>query len=339
MLGPLLTVLLANMLRSGALAFAYLAVARLLGQTVKPLQAFWPLAAVCVIAAALLEDRIPRAALLGLVYAVQSGQILVLLLAAPPGPGRAMLRLLALVVAASCAAFVARSTVILHSPELLTPSLVSSGVQSVTLLTGVAAIVLGTLAFSGIRRNRYDEHMTRLATRDALTGIFNRGTLMDLGHKSVSAAVRARQPVSVLMLDLDHFKRVNDRFGHACGDRMLEQVTGIVAEKLREEDVLGRYGGEEFCVVLPNTDTEGARITSERIRTAIEAHEFELGTARTRITVSIGVATLAPTGSATLESLVMRADAALYQAKRRGRNRVVIAAPEASPAPGAAGAP
>ncbi|MBK8065701.1 MAG: diguanylate cyclase [Betaproteobacteria bacterium] len=84
---------------------------------------------------------------------------------------------------------------------------------------------------------------------------------------------------------------------------------------------------------------KGARITSERIRTAIEAHEFELGTARTRITVSIGVATLAPTGSATLESLVMRADAALYQAKRRGRNRVVIAAPEASPAPGAAGAP
>jgi diguanylate cyclase (GGDEF)-like protein len=212
-------------------------------------------------------------------------------------------------------------------------------VQSVTLLTGVAAIVLGTLAFSGIRRNRYDEHMTRLATRDALTGIFNRGTLMDLGHKSVSAAVRARQPVSVLMLDLDHFKRVNDRFGHACGDRMLEKVTAIVAEKLREEDVLGRYGGEEFCVVLPNTDTEGARITSERIRTAIEAHEFELGSARTRITVSIGVATLAPTGSATLESLVMRADAALYQAKRRGRNRVVIAAPEASPAPGAAGAP
>jgi two-component system, cell cycle response regulator len=158
---------------------------------------------------------------------------------------------------------------------------------------------------------------------DALTGLPNRRHLQDQLAASASAAARHGHAMAVLMVDVDHFKRVNDRLGHAGGDDVLRRVALCLANACRAEDVAGRWGGEEFLVVSPSTDAEGAAALGERIRSSAETevvvvHEGE----RIPVTVSVGVAA----GTDDVDTMVRHADAALYEAKAAGRNRVVSAA-------------
>jgi diguanylate cyclase (GGDEF)-like protein len=161
---------------------------------------------------------------------------------------------------------------------------------------------------------------------DSLTGVYNRRTLFELGEKELSRSRRTGSSLSLIILDLDHFKRINDKYGHLGGDAILLRFVEVVRGCLRQSDVLTRYGGEEFCILLPDVGVAGAKVVAERIRSTIEASTFFVGAVPLTVTASVGVAAL-PTGSAaiTLSSLVQRADQALYIAKRDGRNRVSVA--------------
>lgn len=161
------------------------------------------------------------------------------------------------------------------------------------------------------------------AMRDTLTGALNRAAFDTMLEKEIDIVKRHNNPLSLLVLDIDHFKKINDTFGHAMGDNALRAMVNRINEKIRSSDILFRYGGEEFTIVLSNTDSDGALLLAGRIREAIEEMIYINDDVMMHFTVSIGVATLADEESGT--SLFDRADKVLYDAKRAGRNRVMLA--------------
>lgn len=169
------------------------------------------------------------------------------------------------------------------------------------------------------------EKLKTLAVTDGLTGVYNyRAFRRQLKHE-ISRSRRFRMPVSLLIIDIDHFKEYNDRFGHLNGDRALQQFASLLKKDIREIDCLARYGGEEFTVILPGTDKESSAFVAEKLRVLVEETDFSLmdSTESSRITVSIGAATY-PDDADNEETLIHLTDQALYKAKRTGRNRFVI---------------
>lgn len=160
------------------------------------------------------------------------------------------------------------------------------------------------------------------AHHDPLTGVGNRAALENTLNREVNLALRHDQPLSLLVVDIDWFKQVNDRHGHTVGDAVLRSVAHVMSNVLRSDDLLFRYGGEEFVVLLRGTRQEGAVVLAERIRTAVEAAVCVYEGKNIGVTVSIGVASLREEGG---DKLFDRADHALYEAKQQGRNRVVVA--------------
>ncbi|MCA9543263.1 MAG: diguanylate cyclase, partial [Myxococcales bacterium] len=159
------------------------------------------------------------------------------------------------------------------------------------------------------------------AIRDELTGLYNRRHARTRLDEELARAVRHRHPLTVLMADLDHFKTLNDTFGHRMGDEALREVARVLQAECRAEDLVARYGGEEFLVVLPDTPGEGGELTADRIRAALAQVQVRCDGERARMTVSIGVASLADVSEARSEVLIQAADRALYAAKRAGRDR------------------
>jgi len=160
---------------------------------------------------------------------------------------------------------------------------------------------------------------------DQLTGMCNRRHLLAEGYRIINVAIRARRPCSCLMVDIDHFKLVNDEHGHPVGDRYLIHIAGCIMAATRESDLAARYGGEEFVVLAPNAGLEEARTLAERIRASVAESPLKLPTAVLNNTVSIGVAeySMEPDfGANILEDMIEKADKALYRAKQFGRNRV-----------------
>lgn len=211
-------------------------------------------------------------------------------------------------------------------------------VEPAPLGEALLALTISTLlafSMSGLTRmlmasRTTQRELTRLATTDALTGVSSRRHLLAELDKALQRAARNRQPVSVLMLDIDHFKAINDRHGHAIGDQVLVTIAARCRERLRVVDVFGRVGGEEFVAVLPETDAAGALITAERLLSDIGDSAVPTQGGAIAVTVSIGAATHdprtplpdAPPGIGIAEALLQRADAALYRAKAAGRNNV-----------------
>ena len=163
-----------------------------------------------------------------------------------------------------------------------------------------------------------------LATMDVLTAVWNRRHFMEQAAGEVARAWRYGRPLSVLLFDLDHFKLVNDTYGHAAGDETLRMVVQRARDALRASDGIGRYGGEEFVVLLPETDADAAQVAAERVREAIAATPVAFDEHRFPVTASIGVATWRDS-EPSIEQALRRADAALYEAKLAGRNRVSVA--------------
>ena len=199
-----------------------------------------------------------------------------------------------------------------------------------TIMLVSASAVLGALLWEidalYRRAAASNELLAEMATRDALTGLFNRRHLDLRLAESLREAQAAGRPLALLLLDLDHFKAVNDDFGHAAGDAALRTVAAALSSRLRRGgDVLARYGGEEFAVVLPDADTAAAAALAERLRQAVAEAAVPAPIAGRGLTVSIGVA-VDPGGGVSAEAsgLLRRADAALYAAKRAGRNRVQV---------------
>lgn len=158
---------------------------------------------------------------------------------------------------------------------------------------------------------------------DGLTQLFNRSHWQSRLSEEFSRAARYQTPLSLIMFDLDHFKKVNDTYGHLGGDAVLCAVSRVVKSSLRENDIAGRYGGEEFGIILPNTPEAGAMVVAERIRAAIEASPIPFEDREIKATSSLGV-TEYRQGVVDCEELIAQADAALYKAKESGRNRVIL---------------
>jgi len=161
------------------------------------------------------------------------------------------------------------------------------------------------------------------ATHDPLTGVVNRRYLEELARKEVDRAQRHHRPLAAAMLDADHFKRINDSHGHHAGDEVLRAIADRCRRTLRTNDVLGRYGGEEFVVLFPETNLAEARIVAERLRAAIADEPVTVGGSTLPVTVSLGVAALTP--EMDLQRLLHTADGAMYAAKQAGRNLVCTA--------------
>lgn len=169
------------------------------------------------------------------------------------------------------------------------------------------------------------EQLERLANFDSLTGLHNRGAILRKLGEQINHAKRYEEALSLSLLDIDHFKKVNDRYGHLIGDEVLEQVARLVGRDIRIADDAGRYGGEEFIIVFAETDLSGAVIVAERIRNIIEAVEMRGSDGNVfGITVSQGISSYKPGDDK--EALISRADEALYRAKENGRNRVEMSA-------------
>lgn len=169
------------------------------------------------------------------------------------------------------------------------------------------------------------DDLKRRAMVDALTQVWNRGAIMEILKAEVSRAARQAHPLSVAMLDGDRFKQINDTHGHQAGDAVLRETAQRLRGVLRAYDAVGRYGGEEFLIVLPDCGAAPAKVLAERLREAVCGAPFEAGKAKLAVTASVGVVTSEPGRSLSPEELVGVADAALYRAKSAGRNRVDVA--------------
>ncbi len=176
---------------------------------------------------------------------------------------------------------------------------------------------------NALARQRLELQLAHQATHDPLTELLNRRAFEEILQTEASRAERYAEPLALVMLDIDHFKAVNDTYGHGTGDRLLVALTGLVAGRLRGADTMARWGGEEFMIILPRTDRTGARELAEDLRRAVAQADFPVPD---RITVSLGVE--AHQKGDGLKDLTKRVDDALYAAKMGGRNRVVVAGHE-----------
>ena len=184
--------------------------------------------------------------------------------------------------------------------------------------------VIALQTAQALQRAQLFAAVERLATTDGLTGLHNHRHFQNLLEQNTSLALRYQKPLSLLMCDIDHFKTVNDTYGHPAGDLVLKGVAEILERQARQTDAVARYGGEEFALILPETDSEAARAIAERIRVAVEQATFMTELGPLKITLSLGVATL-PDVARLKQELIDQADQALYAAKRGGRNRWVVA--------------
>lgn len=194
-------------------------------------------------------------------------------------------------------------------------------------LSGVAedqkekvAILANQFALA-LRRVRLYQDIERLAITDSLTEVHTRRYLMERFEEERNRAMVHKTKMSFLMIDVDHFKNYNDQHGHLTGDQILREIAGIIKAHIREIDIIGRYGGEEFCVVLPDTDYDGAGYVAERIRSAVQAATIKAYDTITKATLSIGISVY-PHDGKKVNELIDKADWALYRAKKEGRNRV-----------------
>jgi diguanylate cyclase (GGDEF)-like protein len=198
-----------------------------------------------------------------------------------------------------------------------------SPAQTFYVATYTFSMLMVTIGAVLMATEKLRAELEHLATHDSLTGALNRRALMEACATELARCRRNQQVMSLLLIDLDHFKAINDNHGHLTGDRVLVDFVARIIPLLRQPDRVGRFGGEEFVVLLPETSLDQARVVAERIRAAVESGAAALPAC----TASIGV-TVSLSDDANLDGILARADAALYQAKERGRNRVeVIALP------------
>jgi len=169
--------------------------------------------------------------------------------------------------------------------------------------------------------NAYHEEIYRLMTVDGLTQVFNKRYFLEALEREISRSRRYGRDLSLIMFDIDHFKQINDAYGHLAGDAVLKQLCQVVHGKIRREDLLCRYGGEEFSILLPEIDSFNARLTAEKIRRLVEKTAFTFEDTRIPVTISLGVATV-QAEAIDPESFIKRSDEQLYLAKNTGRNRV-----------------
>ncbi len=198
----------------------------------------------------------------------------------------------------------------------------------------IPALVAPIVSYAAIRLLHElevaERKLRQLASKDSLTGLGTRRHFLELAEWAMEKSRRSGQPTSMLMMDADHFKQINDTFGHAVGDRVLVAIGQVIQNVCRTADLAGRYGGEEFSILLPTTPAAMAVAVAERLRSTVEAEVAQLAGLEQAVTVSIGIAT-SDAGKTHLPQLIEQADAAMYAAKHAGRNCVRVDGAEGAP--------
>jgi len=224
--------------------------------------------------------------------------------------------------AAATAIMAYRAVALLWDPSQVSGVFQLTHVQLLTYGVGSVLPVVATVGFLLLCTDRSQRELERAARVDYLTDVYNRRAIEELGTRAIAGARRHGVPLAVQVVDIDHFKRINDDLGHAAGDLALVQAVARIRECLRAEDLLGRLGGEEFIVLMPNTDGASAVAAAERIRQAFSDRPLDLQGEPREVTLSIGVAVLAP-ADRLFSQLLQRGDRAMYAAKHAGRDLVM----------------
>ena len=259
----------------------------------------------------------------GVVFGALLGGVAIIAWQLPPAAGSSARGILVASFAVAAAACVVRGIGAQFVVDPMQQFLQPSGFAGATFLAAFAAGIGSTFAFLLLQKERAENEALRLATMDPLTGAFNRRSFHDMAEREIARARRAGQPLSIIMLDIDHFRAVNEKYGHRTGDLLLQRFTDIVRSALRKEDMLVRFGGEEFLVMLPEVPGPGAVVVAGRIRRLVEQEPLEADGEKVALTASLGVAARLDEGPESVDDLIARADSALNLAKQRGRNRVV----------------
>ncbi|KRA18620.1 GGDEF domain-containing protein [Acidovorax sp. Root568] len=323
-----LSIVVGNLMLSSVFVGMIAAVYQFQGRPVR-----WPLllappALVLVFVSVFIDNFPARVSFVGLVIGLQAVWALLAALShrhATVGRGQWLLvaGLLLEAVVLGGRALVAIST---HTEA--TNILQSSALQTLTFLATFSVVLVSSVGFVFMSRDRADENNRVLAALDPLTGVANRRSLIAALDRDVARAQRMREPMALMMVDIDHFKDVNDQYGHPAGDRVLCSVVNVLRQRVRAQDLVGRYGGEEFMVLLPDTGLTGAEQLARELCKAVEESRCPAdgvpgpGIA---VTVSIGVFGGRLESGDSWDMLIAAADRALYQAKNNGRNRVEVA--------------
>lgn len=320
----LLSVIVANGFKAGSHALILAAIFEFQQRRAPRWQFFVPIVLAMTVAAILVDDIHGRFIWIGLIFAGQMVLIARALLSdQETRDGRAWrlilggIAMLFLVLALRAAAALSGNI------EFAQPqnTLAVHPIQIITFIAAMATVLLGSIGFVLLVKERTDREIMLLAMTDSLTQVPNRRALMEYAEHAL--ARRSGLPLALLMIDVDHFKLVNDAHGHQIGDEVLRKVASLLAGRLRGHDFLGRYGGEEFCVVAPDTGHKGALALAESLREIIDFTPFTTDSGELSISVSIGIACCPPTVTRELKEVLADADAALYDAKHTGRNKVV----------------
>lgn len=317
------SIIVANALKAGAHALILAAICEFQRRALPRWQYFAPVALTLVLATILVDDIRGRFIWVGLVYAFQMVLVARALWSDPETRAGRAWRLLfggaaMIVLVLGLRAFVALS----GQGELAQPQTAGAPhwVQIISFVAVMATALLGSIGFVLMVKERADREILHLAMTDSLTQVPNRRALMEYARHALAG--RNGSPLALLMIDVDHFKRINDTHGHPTGDEVLLKVAGRLAGRLRGHDLLGRYGGEEFCVIAPDTDHGGALTLAESLREIIAATTVVTECGELSVSVSIGIAHCPSHVTRGLKEILAEADAALYAAKQAGRNRV-----------------
>jgi len=319
-----LSIILANTFMASAHAFMLAAICEFQSRTVPRWQYILPIALSAVMAATLSHDLANRYLWSSLIYVFQMVLIGRALVTDPETRvGRAWRLLFAGIVLIVLVLGLRALVALTGSGELAQPEgiVAPHPVQILAFVALMATALLGTVGFVFMVKERTDREILELAMTDSLTQIPNRRALIK--QLEFTLAQRSALPMSLLMIDVDHFKRINDTCGHLAGDKILCSVAGLLSHRLRRQDIIGRYGGEEFCVLAPNTDGRGALSLAESLREAVANTPLSTDQGEVEITVSIGYAVCISGSGCDLHDLLLEADTALYAAKQAGRNRVM----------------
>lgn len=324
----LLSIVVGNLMLSSVFVGMIAAVYQFQGRPVRWALLLAPPLLVLVFVSVFIDNFPARVSFVGLVIGLQAVWALLAALShrhATVGRGQWLL-----VAGLSLEAVVlgGRALVAISTHSEATNILQGSGLQTLTFLATFSVVLVSSVGFVFMSRDRADENNRVLAALDPLTGVANRRSLIAALDRDVARAQRMREPMALMMVDIDHFKDVNDQYGHPAGDRVLCSVVNVLRQRVRAQDLVGRYGGEEFMVLLPDTGLVGAEQLARELCKAVEESRCPAdgvpgpGIA---VTVSIGVFGGRLDSGDSWDMLIAAADRALYQAKNNGRNRVEVA--------------
>ena len=330
LLPDLVSIVIANALLSGVFACVLGAAYQFNGKPLPWLRMVVPVAATVVLFVAYLDDYVARLIIAGIVYPLQ----LTLPLWELCHRGRRTVGrgawLVAVGLLLQMVVLVFRAVMAATGGMPLEGLMQVSMAQHITFLATFITVQASSFGFVLMAKDRADEANRRMAALDPLTGVPNRRSTIAALDRDLARAMRTREPLSLMMIDIDHFKRINDERGHLAGDQALCHVVQVLSERIRAQDMVGRYGGEEFLVVLPDTHLSGALALARQLCQAVEqAPLLPAGAAGepVRLTLSIGVCGGRVEPGDSWDMLIAAADQAMYRAKSAGRNRAESAGP------------